>query len=72
MLKSIPIPSPQGLSLSLDGSKVYVGTRTQALYVIDAATQKVSQLRQLRLRTNDESTPPDPKSLKLNFLTGRD
>lgn len=43
VIKSIPIPSPGGLDISLDGSKVYVGTGTQALYVIDAATQRVSQ-----------------------------
>jgi hypothetical protein len=43
VLKSIPIPSPRGLDISLDSSKVYVGTATQALYVIDAATQKISQ-----------------------------
>lgn len=43
VLKSIPIPLPRGLDMSLDGSRVYVGTRTQALYVIDAATQEINQ-----------------------------
>lgn len=43
VLKSIPIPLPRGLNLSVDGSKVYVGTDTQALYVIDTATQRISQ-----------------------------
>ncbi len=43
VLKSIPVPSPRGLDISIDGSKVYVGTATQALFVIDATTQKISQ-----------------------------
>jgi len=43
MLKSIPIPKPVGLDLSVDGSKVYVGTDTQALYVIDTGTQEISR-----------------------------
>ena len=43
VLKSIPIPAPRGLDISVDGSKIYVGTNTQALYVIDATTQRLSQ-----------------------------
>ena len=43
VLKSIPVPSPRGLDISIDCSKVYVGTATQALFVIDATTQKISQ-----------------------------
>jgi hypothetical protein len=43
VLKRIPIPSPRGLEISIDGSKIYVGTNTQALYVIDATTQRLSQ-----------------------------
>jgi hypothetical protein len=43
VLKSLPIPSPRGLDISVDGANVYVGTATQALYVIDAGTQKISQ-----------------------------
>ncbi|HEX8818216.1 MAG TPA: YncE family protein [Terriglobales bacterium] len=43
LLNSIPIPSPAGLDMSPDGSTVFVGTSSQALYTIDAATQKISQ-----------------------------
>jgi hypothetical protein len=43
LIKTLTIPSPAGLDMSLDGSTVYVGTTAQALYAIDATTQKIKQ-----------------------------
>lgn len=43
VLHSIRIPSPAGIDITADGSTVYVGTDTQALYAIDTASQTISQ-----------------------------
>lgn len=43
LLKSISIPAPAGIDITPDGTTVYVGTDTQAIYAIDTATQTVLQ-----------------------------
>lgn len=43
LIRTLAIPSPAGLDMSLDGSTVYVGTTTQVLYAIDATTQNIEQ-----------------------------
>ena len=38
VVKNIPVPQPWGLDLSTDGTKLFVGTGTPQLFVIDTAT----------------------------------
>ena len=43
IVRSVPIPAPQGLDLSLDGSRVYVSSQTQSMFAIDTGTHAVVQ-----------------------------
>jgi IPT/TIG domain-containing protein len=41
IVKEIPVPQPQGVDLSVDGTKVFVGTATRSLFVIDTTSLQV-------------------------------
>jgi len=43
IVRSVPIPAPQGLDLSLEGSQVYVSSLTQSIFAIDTNTHAVVQ-----------------------------
>ncbi len=56
VIKNIPVPQPWGLDLSVDGTKVFVGTGTPQLFVIDTTSLVVVQqfslpLAQLKQRS---------------------
>src|SRR5215472_15657598 len=43
LVTSVPVPNPWGVDLSLDGSKVLVGTATLQVFTIDTSTLQVVQ-----------------------------
>jgi hypothetical protein len=43
IVRSIPIPTPLGLDISPDGSRVYVSSQTQRMFAIDTAKQRLVQ-----------------------------
>ncbi len=43
IVRSVPIPAPLGLDISLDGSRVYVSSQTQRIFAIDTTKQQLVQ-----------------------------
>ena len=43
IVRSVPIPTPLGLDISPDGSRVYVSSQTQRMFAIDTAKQQLIQ-----------------------------
>jgi hypothetical protein len=43
IVRSVPVPAPQGLDLSLDGNRVYVSSQTQQMFAIDTTSHMVVQ-----------------------------
>jgi hypothetical protein len=43
IVRSVPIPAPLGLDISLDGSRVYVSSQTQRIFAIDTTKKQLIQ-----------------------------